>query len=47
MIRQDPPLQQNVHAVRVGDQAGSELARQDVCPLNVSDNACQPAVWLR
>jgi len=47
MIRQDPPLQQNVHSVRVGDQAGDELAWQDVCPLSVSDNSCQPAVWLR
>jgi hypothetical protein len=47
MIRQDPPLQQNVGSVRVGDKAGDELALQIQCPLSVSDNACQPAIWLR
>jgi hypothetical protein len=47
MIRQDPPLQQNVGAARVADKAGDELALQILCPLNVDDNACQPAIWLR
>jgi hypothetical protein len=43
----DPPLQQNVGYVRVGDKAGDELALQIQCPLSLSDNACQPAIWLR
>jgi hypothetical protein len=47
MVRQDPALQQNVGYVRVGDKTGDELALQIQCPLSLSDNACQPAIWLR
>jgi hypothetical protein len=47
MLRDDPPLQQNVDAVRVGNRAGDGLTQQDVCRLPASNPYGEPAVWLR